>query len=183
MPDATRWSAASSGPMASAASTAARPESSWIAHRLPAWGYTHRTVCRAAGEFARDDDWEGFCEVHVDKLEEFRLLLRSWLRLHRGARRRNGRCTSGSSSSCTTYGGEARPSSLLWSDCSSSHPPETPAEPQTHDSRVRQGLNAETARLTGGSGKKRGRVGRTGGWPACRRRRGRRWGRCPGGRG
>jgi hypothetical protein len=32
-----------------------------IYHRLPAWGYTHRTVCHAAGEFARDDDGDGFC--------------------------------------------------------------------------------------------------------------------------
>jgi transposase len=31
--------------------------------RLPGWGYTHRTVCHAAGEFARDDDGDGFREV------------------------------------------------------------------------------------------------------------------------
>jgi hypothetical protein len=24
--------------------------------RPPEWGYTHRTVCHAAGEFSRDDD-------------------------------------------------------------------------------------------------------------------------------
>src|SRR4051794_38386101 len=33
-----------------------------IYSRLPEWGYTHRTVCHAAGEFARDDDGDGFCE-------------------------------------------------------------------------------------------------------------------------
>jgi transposase len=33
--------------------------------RLAEWGYTHRTVCHASGEFARDDDGNGFCEVHV----------------------------------------------------------------------------------------------------------------------
>jgi transposase len=52
--------------------------------RLPAWGYTQRTVCHAAGEFARDDDGDGFCEVHVNTLEGFWSLLRSWLRPHRG---------------------------------------------------------------------------------------------------
>jgi transposase len=52
--------------------------------RLPAWGYRHRTVCHAAGEFARDDDRDGFCEVHVNTMEGFWSLLRSWLRPHRG---------------------------------------------------------------------------------------------------
>ena len=52
--------------------------------RLPQWGYTHQTVCHAAGEFARDDDGDGFCEVHVNALEGFWSLLRSWLRPHRG---------------------------------------------------------------------------------------------------
>ena len=55
-----------------------------IYHRLPEWGYTHRTVCHASGEFARDDDGDGFCEVHVNTLEGFWSLLRSWLRPHRG---------------------------------------------------------------------------------------------------
>ena len=52
--------------------------------RLPEWGYAHRTVCHAADEFARDDDGDGFCEVHVNTLEGFWSLLRSWLRPHRG---------------------------------------------------------------------------------------------------
>jgi transposase-like protein len=55
-----------------------------IYHRLTAWGYVHRTVCHAAGEFARDEDGDGFCEVHVNTLEGFWSLLRSWLRPHRG---------------------------------------------------------------------------------------------------
>ena len=52
--------------------------------RLPRWGYTHRTACHAAGEFARDDDGDGSCEVHANTLEGFWSLLRSWLRPHRG---------------------------------------------------------------------------------------------------
>jgi transposase len=52
--------------------------------RLESWGYWHQTVCHARGEYARDEDGDGFCEVHVDTLEGFWSLLRSWLRPHRG---------------------------------------------------------------------------------------------------
>jgi len=52
--------------------------------RLPAWGYGHKTVCHARGEYARDEDGDGFCEVHVNTIEGFWSLLRSWLRPHRG---------------------------------------------------------------------------------------------------
>jgi transposase-like protein len=55
-----------------------------IYHRLPSWGYTHQSVNHSAGEYARDDDGDGFCEVHVNTLEGFWSLLRSWLRPHRG---------------------------------------------------------------------------------------------------
>ncbi|MFN5980539.1 MAG: DDE transposase, partial [Pseudanabaena sp.] len=37
-----------------------------------------------AGEYARDEDGDGFCEVHVNTMEGFWSLLRSWLRPHRG---------------------------------------------------------------------------------------------------
>jgi transposase-like protein len=52
--------------------------------RLPAWGYGHKTVCHAHGEYARDEDGDGFCEAHVNTIEGFWSLLRSWLRPHRG---------------------------------------------------------------------------------------------------
>jgi transposase-like protein len=52
--------------------------------RLEAWGYRHKTVCHSRGEYARDEDGDGFCEVHVNTLEGFWSLLRSWLRPHRG---------------------------------------------------------------------------------------------------
>ena len=55
-----------------------------IYSRLVEWGYGHKTVCHGAGEFARDDDGDGFCEVHVNTREGFWSLLRSWLRPHRG---------------------------------------------------------------------------------------------------
>ena len=47
-------------------------------------GLLYRTVCHGHGEHARDEDGDGFCEVHVDTMEGFWLLLRSWLRPHRG---------------------------------------------------------------------------------------------------
>ncbi len=52
--------------------------------RLQAWGYRHKTVCHARGEYARDEDGDGFCEVHVNTMEGCWSLLRSWLRPRRG---------------------------------------------------------------------------------------------------
>jgi transposase-like protein len=52
--------------------------------RLPEWGYSHQSVNHSAGEYARDEDQDGFCEVHINTLEGFWSLLRSWLRPHRG---------------------------------------------------------------------------------------------------
>jgi transposase-like protein len=36
------------------------------------------------GEYARDEDGDGFHEVHTNTIEGFWSLLRSWLRPHRG---------------------------------------------------------------------------------------------------
>ena len=52
--------------------------------KLRAWGYGHQTVCHSKGEYARDEDGDGFHEVHVNTIEGFWSLLRSWLRPHRG---------------------------------------------------------------------------------------------------
>ena len=52
--------------------------------RLQMWGYDHQSVNHGRGEFARDDDGDGLCEVHVNTMEGFWSLLRSWLRPHRG---------------------------------------------------------------------------------------------------
>src|SRR6185369_17385544 len=52
--------------------------------RLEEWGYGHKTVCHGRGEYARDEDGDGFCEVHVNTMEGFWSLLRAWLRPHRG---------------------------------------------------------------------------------------------------
>lgn len=55
-----------------------------IYDRLLEWGYAHKTVNHSQGEYARDEDGDGFHEVHVNTLEGFWSLLRSWLRPHRG---------------------------------------------------------------------------------------------------
>ncbi len=60
------------------------PDEYNIYGRLEAWGYQHKTVNHSAGEYARDEDGAGFHEVHVNTMEGFWSLLRSWLRPHRG---------------------------------------------------------------------------------------------------
>jgi transposase-like protein len=52
-----------------------RPDSSSPASGKP--GAVH-------GEYARDEDGDGFCEIHVNTMEGTWSLLRSWLRPHRG---------------------------------------------------------------------------------------------------
>ncbi len=55
-----------------------------IYSRLKEWGFQHKTVNHGSGEYARDEDGDGFCEVHVNTIEGVWSLLRSWLRPHRG---------------------------------------------------------------------------------------------------
>ena len=62
--------------------------------RLTTRGYRHKTVCHGRGEYARDEDGDGFCEVHVNTIEGFWSLLRSWLGRIAGSRRRSCRSIS-----------------------------------------------------------------------------------------
>ena len=55
-----------------------------IYNRLKEWGFEHKTVNHSSGEYARDEDGDGFHEVHVNTIEGVWSLLRSWLRPHRG---------------------------------------------------------------------------------------------------
>jgi transposase len=52
--------------------------------RLQSWGDDHKRVNHGRGECARDEDGDGFYEVHVQTLEGFWSLWRSGLRPHRG---------------------------------------------------------------------------------------------------
>lgn len=40
-----------------------------IYNSLADWGFTHKSVCHSAGEYARDEDNDGFHEVHVNTIE------------------------------------------------------------------------------------------------------------------
>jgi hypothetical protein len=51
---------------------------------LKDWGFDHHAGCHGRGEYARDEDGDGFHEIHVNTMEGFWSLLRSWLRPHRG---------------------------------------------------------------------------------------------------
>jgi transposase-like protein len=55
-----------------------------IYDRLPSWDYQHQSVCHSEGNYARDANGDGFHEIHVNTMEGFWSLLRSWLRPHRG---------------------------------------------------------------------------------------------------
>lgn len=53
-------------------------------HALTSAGYTHKKVFHGAGEYARDEDKDGFHEIHCNTVEGIWSLLRSWLRPYRG---------------------------------------------------------------------------------------------------
>ena len=46
--------------------------------------YEHKKLCHSKGEYARNEDEDGYCEVHVNSMEGVWSLLRRWLRPHRG---------------------------------------------------------------------------------------------------
>ena len=51
---------------------------------LPQWGDVRKRVCHRRGEYARDEEGDGFQEVPVNTLEGFWSLWRSWRRPPRG---------------------------------------------------------------------------------------------------
>ncbi|MDZ7936179.1 MAG: IS1595 family transposase [Emticicia sp.] len=55
-----------------------------IYNNVASLGYTHKTVNHGEGEYARDEDGDGFYEVHCNTQEGVWSLMRSWLRPHRG---------------------------------------------------------------------------------------------------
>ena len=80
-----------------------------IYHRLAEWGYAHRTVCHAAGEFARETMVTASVRCMSTRWRgSGRCCGRGCVRIA-GSRRRDCRCIWASSSSCTTSVGGARP--------------------------------------------------------------------------
>jgi len=53
-------------------------------HPLKSWGFDHHSDCHRRGECVRDEDGDGFHEIHVNTQEGCWSLLRSWLQPHRG---------------------------------------------------------------------------------------------------
>ena len=110
--------------------------------RLEAWGYQHKTVCHARGEYARDEDGDGFCEVHVNTMEGFWSLLRSWLRPHRGISQDKLPLYLGFFRSCTTRAGVGEPCSAPLSQAwlrETAPPPRKPTRASGEMSRVGRG--------------------------------------------
>jgi hypothetical protein len=70
--------------------------------RLTQWGYHHKSVCHSAREYARDEDGDGFHEVHVNTIEAFGPCCAPGCGLTAGSLRRVFPSTSDSSSSFTT---------------------------------------------------------------------------------
>jgi hypothetical protein len=100
--------------------------------RLPAWGYGHKTVCHAHGEYARDDTATGSAKSTSTPLRASGRCCAPGCARTVASRKTNCRCISGSSSSCITPVAAAKlcsaPSSEAWSDEASYHP-ETQQEP------------------------------------------------------
>jgi len=48
----------------------------------------HDTVCHSNNEYARDDDGDGFCEVHCNTVEGMWAAVRTFLRVFRGVHKR-----------------------------------------------------------------------------------------------
>jgi hypothetical protein len=75
--------------------------------RLEEWGYEHKSVHHGAGEYARDEDGDGFHEVHVNTMEgSGRCCAPGYDRIG-ASRRKNCRSTSASFSSFTMPASEA----------------------------------------------------------------------------
>ena len=79
--------------------------------RLETWGYGHKTVCHTRGEYARDEDGDGFCEVHVNTAEGSGRCCAPGCGRTAASRRKSCRSTSASSRSCTTSAAAAKPCS------------------------------------------------------------------------
>jgi hypothetical protein len=74
---------------------------------------------------ARDDDGDGFCEVHVNTMEGFWSLLRSWLRPHQEISQAKLPLCLGFLNSFTRLRREAKPYSVLCWKTSLLHSPES----------------------------------------------------------
>jgi hypothetical protein len=83
-----------------------------ISVRLPVWSDRHKTVCHGHGEYARDENGDGYCEVHVNTMEKCsgRCCTPGCARTG-ASRKASCHSTSASPNSCTTPAAVAKPCS------------------------------------------------------------------------
>jgi transposase len=71
-----------------ATTTTLNTDESSAYHHIAETGRDHLTVCHSRHEFARDDDGDGFCEVHCNTQEGIWTGLRNFLRPFRGVHKK-----------------------------------------------------------------------------------------------
>jgi len=79
--------------------------------QLRDWGYKHKTVCHAMGEYARYEDGDGFCEVHVNTFGHSYAPGFGHIEAYR---RKNCCVIRAFSSLFTTFAGEEKPCCRPW---------------------------------------------------------------------
>ena len=87
--------------------------------RLPVWGYQHKTVCHSRGEYARDEDGDGFHEVSTRstsiRWKDFGRCCAPGYGLIAVSRKRNSPSISGSFSSSIIHAGGEKLFLAHWS--------------------------------------------------------------------
>jgi hypothetical protein len=78
--------------------------------RLSAWGYRHEMVCHAQREFARNEDGDRFCEIHVNIWRARGPYCAPGSARTGVSRKRSCRCISAPSRSYITLDATAKPS-------------------------------------------------------------------------
>lgn len=94
--------------------------------RLPAWGYLHKTVCHGQGEYARDEDGDGFVRSTSTRWKASGLCCARGCVRTGAFRRRSCRIILASFNSCTMRVAAAKHCSArslpLWSRDPAHHP-------------------------------------------------------------
>ena len=97
--------------------------------RLPAWGYQHKTVCHARGEYARDEDGTASARSTSTRWKASGPCCAPGCARTGASRRTSCRSISASSSSCTTRADAAKPCSARSSPASLHDEPSPPRNP------------------------------------------------------
>src|SRR5215207_11707642 len=101
-----------------------------IYSRLLEGGFGHKAVNHGRGEYARDEDGDGFCDVHVTPSRASGRCCAPGCARTAASRKTSCRSISASSSSCTTHADAAKPCSEPSSPPWSHDPTSTPRNPR-----------------------------------------------------